>query len=340
MISQEIKEQIAHQERIIENYSKTAKILELKVAHFGYGHTPSYIIQAQNHVALLENSQVPLVQRLENARLLEHADKRVGVCTLPEDIDDKYWCEPFPKGKYKIIEGSTFVELQEFRVARYPVTVWQFQQFVNERGYTNKRWWTKEGKPPNISPEFLLWNVPAWNAGNHPITSVSWYEANAFCLWLTARAHSAGWMPNEYEIRLPTEAEWIIAAKWDVKLKQMCSWSPPANEYWQNVQEVSIINNIVSPVGLFPQGVSPCGALDMAGNVWEWCSSSRNAFPMQAHVAKQNVKPSTRDLVLRGGSWKEKNKYAGWDVRSVASLPTTTLNDRGFRVFMCSRSKT
>jgi formylglycine-generating enzyme required for sulfatase activity len=147
-------------------------------------------------------------------------------------------------------------------------------------------------------------------------------------------------MPNEYEIRLPTEAEWIIAAKWDVKLKQMCSWSPPANEYWQNVQEVSIINNIVSPVGLFPQGVSPCGALDMAGNVWEWCSSSRNAFPMQAHVAKQNVKPSTRDLVLRGGSWKEKNKYAGWDVRSVASLPTTTLNDRGFRVFMCSRSKT
>jgi CHAT domain len=71
------------------------------------------------------------------------SDQRPGVCTLPRGLDDLYWCGPFPAGEYPIADGNAHVRLREFRVARYPVTVWQFRQFVEAKGYEDERWWTK-----------------------------------------------------------------------------------------------------------------------------------------------------------------------------------------------------
>lgn len=378
MDTEENKE-IAHQKELLKKYKQNLQLLELQEAHFGILRTPPHILieiqdltkkihtceqriselkaeqkqraeaiqreakrqsllQALDHVKLVEDPKISLMTRLENAQMIGSHDKRIGVCTLPESSDDQYWCEPFLTGRYPVAGGKVVAQLYEFRVARYPVTVWQFRQFVSDHGYSNKRWWNKESPQTHEYVEFLPWNIPGMYADNQPIVSVSWYEATAFCRWLSDRARSLKWLSDDYEIRLPTEAEWTVAAMWDTKLNQMSTWCPPVKKYWQNVQEVNI--NTPSPVGIFPEGASPCGALDMAGNVWEWCSSSRNAYPMQAHIIIKNIKPSSRDFVLRGGSWKEAERFSGWNARSVASLPTTRLNNRGFRIFLCTRSVT
>jgi formylglycine-generating enzyme required for sulfatase activity len=218
------------------------------------------------------------------------------------------------------------------------VTIWQFQQFIKDNGYIHSQWWPKgvlRLKSIQNNSDYALPDQFHRSVENQPIVGVSWYEAAAFCHWLSARARKKGWLGN-FEIRLPTEAEWEVAASWDLQLKKRRSWKPQTTTYWQHTYDATVGKGGSLPVGLFPQGASPSGALDMAGNVWEWCSSGRDGYPVQAHVLRKNVEPSARDFVLRGGSWRETGKQSGWSARSVASNPDTIAPDRGFRVFLCS----
>jgi formylglycine-generating enzyme required for sulfatase activity len=58
-----------------------------------------------------------------------------------------------------------------------------------------------------------------------------------------------------------------------------------------------------APVGVCPAGAAACGALDMGGQVWEWCRSSHRAYPARANEGKQEFKRNKYDVPLRGGSW-------------------------------------
>ncbi len=90
---------------------------------------------------------------------------------------------------------------------------------------------------------------------NQPVTGVSWYEAMAFCAWLTQRRHGMGLLHRRQVVRLPSEAEWEVAATWDRRVAQLRAWRPPEDALWQNVTEARI--GRVAPVGLFPEGASP-----------------------------------------------------------------------------------
>jgi formylglycine-generating enzyme required for sulfatase activity len=284
-------------------------------------------------------------ERAELARALGAlGDTRRGVALTPdpsprgrgEQIPDVAWCDvpddecviggdpeaynPLPETRVKLGYG--------FKIARYLVTYAQFQVFLNDpEGFANPVWWRElheEGRGRAIAEQ-------SFKYPNHPRDSVSWYQAMAYSNWLNARLKGVNvgtWVIGESAVvRLPTEYEWEIAARGPEGYK-----FPWGNEYvpgYANIDETygdvgPHYLQMTSAVGLYPQGASPCGALDMAGNVWEWCLN-----PFDAPESREINSNSRR--ALRGGSWLDYLLYARAASR-LRDYPDDWSNRRGFRL--------
>jgi formylglycine-generating enzyme required for sulfatase activity len=237
-----------------------------------------------------------------------------------------------------IPEGKTETfDVPAFQIAKYPLTNDQFRLFVEAGGYTQDRWWTPDGLEarrqgiewnwtgskwekqvtgtPWAVPRY--WQDSKWNQSDCPVVGVSWYEAIAYCAWLSEQTGEL--------IRLPTEQEWQRAAQGD-----------DGRDYpWGKQWDGSRCNNNVDGKGISKttpvtqyegknKGDSPFGAVDMAGNVWEWCST--------AYESGKNDLGGTDVRVLRGGSWYNlfidyfRCDYRLWDD------PDDRNNFRGFRL--------
>lgn len=188
-------------------------------------------------------------------------------------------------------------------LGKYPVTVEEYQRFVDARGYEDERWWEdgwavkeKEG-----------WENPgSWEGQlatpNRPVVEVSWWEAMAYCRWLSDQRGVA--------IRLPTEGEWQAAA------------THPKGEYpWGKAEPDEELANFKhnvgrpTPVGVYPQGAGIHGHFDLAGNIWEWCIDA---------VGEGSCH-------LQGGAWYE----SGSNLRSLfyrRVRPEHRVDYVGFRV--------
>ena len=160
------------------------------------------------------------------------------------------------------------VYLDMYQIGRNPVTNAQYRQFIEATGRREPR----------------LWDDERFNQPNQPVVGVSWHDAQAYCQW-------AG-------LRLPTEAEWEKAARGNDG--QEYPWGPePPDE-----SRCNFARNIdrTTEVGSYPDGASPYGCLDMAGNVWEWCADWYEEYdPQQTRNPTGPVKGDLK--VLRGGSW-------------------------------------
>jgi len=227
------------------------------------------------------------------------------------------------------------IALPAFQISKYPVTNRSFREFVKNGGYENPQWW-------NFSPEAEVfrkklkekfpeyWHDPRWNGDNYPVVGVSWYEAMAFCNWLTRKWRDEGKISNTELIRLPTEAEWEKAASWDWQNQHKRRF-PWGEEYNENLVNAEGKIGHTSPVGVYPNA-SPCGALDMAGNVWEWCQTAYEKYP---YKPDDREKPTgTKSRVLRGGAWYYDPLYVACAFR-FNYVP----GDRGDTVgFRCART--
>ncbi len=103
------------------------------------------------------------------------------------------------------------LKIADFDLAAYPVTVAQFQPFVEQGGYREQRYWSEDGwrwREEVNSSEPMRWNDPVWTQPNQPVIGISWYEAEAYCHWLNEQVHQP---PGTF--RLPTEAGWEWAAR-------------------------------------------------------------------------------------------------------------------------------
>jgi formylglycine-generating enzyme required for sulfatase activity len=164
------------------------------------------------------------------------------------------------------------VALREYAIGRYPVTVAEYACFVRA-GHPAPRDWEQQLEKPD-----------------HPVTSVSWYDAYDYAAWL--------YQVTEQPWRLPTEAEWEKAARGTDG--RIYPWGEGFDVAKANTAESQ--RKGTTPVGSYADGASPYGAEEMAGNVWEWTSSVYLPYPWrddEAHEAPDA--PGGR--TLRGGSW-------------------------------------
>jgi formylglycine-generating enzyme required for sulfatase activity len=205
-------------------------------------------------------------------------------------------------------------EMPEYRIGKYPVTVAQFRRFIEyvdgdgRQGYEVERYWTAAGRDwlkQSGQRAPVYWDDPTWNVDNHPVIGVSWYEAVAYCAWLTETN------PGRF-FRLPDEAMWEKAAR----------GTDGRHWPWGNTWDAANLNaertiGRTSAVGIFPAGsrkVNDKGEriYDCAGNVWEWCSgpgySSGANYPLKPATYDeksylQEVTSAVNTRALRGGSW-------------------------------------
>ena len=210
---------------------------------------------------------------------------------------------------------------EAYRIARYPVTVAQYAPFVQAGGYGEKRWWTDAGwrwrtEQDITGPERYgeIIQTP-----NHPVVGVSWYEAIAYCAWLSEQVG--------YVVTLPSEAQWERASRHTDG--RVYPWNGYLSPERCNFRETGI--DATSAVGIFPGGVAECGAADMSGNVWEWCSTLwlDNYSKYEERVSDDLTGDERR--VLRGGSWYNLSTF----VRAASRLrlvPDFRSRGVGFRL--------
>jgi formylglycine-generating enzyme required for sulfatase activity len=158
------------------------------------------------------------------------------------------------------------VHLDEYYIAKHPLTNAQYRRFLEATGHE---------KPP-------LWGDKRFNQPNQPVVAVTWYDAMAYCKW-------AG-------LRLPTEREWEKAARGTEGRKWTWGDDPP------DVKRCNFGNNVgaTTEVGSYPDGASPYGCLEMAGNVWEWCMTKwRESYQEDPDDSAEGEERR----VQRGGAW-------------------------------------
>jgi formylglycine-generating enzyme required for sulfatase activity len=213
------------------------------------------------------------------------------------------------------------VTISAFNIDRTEVTYEQFRDFL----VANPEW-QRENVDPTLADDSYLndWSGVEYPAHlkDHPMRWVSWHAATAYAEWRGAR--------------LPTEAEWELAARgtggrpwpwgWeapDSTTRSLCNYraEPPESDGFL----------VTAPVGSCPDGDSPFGALDMAGNVWEWTADWHDP---EYYAESPSIDPRGPNRgtyrVLRGGSWSVPALWTRSTVR-LRAYPTRCSDQVGFR---------
>ena len=196
------------------------------------------------------------------------------------------------------------VDLPAFRIARFPVTNAEWQQFVADGGYRERRWWSARGwahrQAANLERP-LFWGPDGTRIRfglvealppDEPVQHVCYFEAEAYAAWAGGR--------------LPTEQEWEKACVWDPAVGARRRWP------WGSLDPAPGLANVggtalrPAPVGAFPAGASAYGVEQLIGDTWEWTSSDFTPWPgFTPMLYRQYSAPFFGGdyKVLRGGSW-------------------------------------
>ncbi len=185
------------------------------------------------------------------------------------------------------------VYLDGYWMGKTEVTVGQYKTFISETGH-----------------RFLPGSVYKYSPGdNHPAIGVSWDDANSYCKWLSKK--------TGLRFKLPTEAQWEKAARGTDRRKYPWGNHEPyyRDKWYANYATHDSLGKrgkdgfqFTAPVDSYPQGASPYGILNMAGNVWEWCNDWYGSDYYKESTYINPMGPTAGpNRVVRGGGW---NFYA------------------------------
>ena len=297
-------------------------------------------------VALLDHGGLPARERAAAGVVLAKlGDPRKGVVPgTADELGEMEFCQvpagDFWSGDWK--PQRTKLDYG-YWIAKHPVTVAQYALFLEAGGYREERYWPEakvagvwsDGKvtgPFEEKPTGGPWKAgESLDLANYPLVGVSWYEAAAYCRWMTEYWQDK--LPGDWRIMLPSEEEWANAARGGEEVPgavvitrlsdglTSADWpeaqtnaSPQRHYPWGGAFEADNVNcgrtgiGATSVAGCFPGGASPCGALDMAGNVWEWSRDEDVGGGKGARVLRggafdldsSNVRCAFRDRNLPG----------------------------------------
>lgn len=264
-----------------------------------------------------------LVQRLLGPLKLDWIERRAVAVQALARSGNGYWSAHYGEPEWITIPAGEFwmggngeddekpihrVNLPAYQIARVPITNYQYNLFVKATNYPTPRNW-ENGRPPK-------------DHESHPVIYVDFKDALAYCAWLSQVTGKS--------ITLPSEAEWEKAARGSQD-QRAYPWGEAFDAMRCNTNELGIGDT--TPVGVFLEGASPYGVLDMSGNVWEWTRSLYYySYPYNPNDRqRENLQPSD-DLrrVLRGGSFFNDSDDARCACR-FGSFPDYGFYGYGFR---------
>ncbi|MEW5870970.1 MAG: SUMF1/EgtB/PvdO family nonheme iron enzyme [Chloroflexota bacterium] len=243
--------------------------------------------------------------------------------TAGEDVTAFEWCY-VSAGTVTLEDASQregtsggHYSVAAFAIAKCPLTNAQYQRFLDDPdGFANPDWWRFSAEAARWRQDRPNPRPTAFGGANLPRTRVSWFDSMAFCAWLSAALKRA--YPTSGRVRLPTEQGWQRAALGD------SGWRYPwGNEFEDKRGNFARQVGRPTPVGSYPGGASPYGALDLVGNVWEWCLTGWGQETVDVHGYTYRV--------IKGGAWNVGNPDYLRPADRGAHPPRGRLNDCGFR---------
>lgn len=301
-------------------------------------------------VALVTTGALSVRERISAAKLLAGlGDTRKGVCTLEPDLvcipKGEVFLTSYKTNSNEEIRSYEFNITYDFFISRYCVTQSQYANFIQAcpqlpvpEGTDGYNWNT-------------LTRTPPLDRLNHPVVLISWDDARSYCRWLEGKLCEKGLLPENHEVRLPSNAEWEKATRGGLTLPdgtknpfpdRLYPWGDALKEDHANLPNVEPILAETTPVGIFPKGVSPYGIMDLSGNVMEWTTTSWGSYDVDnpGFANTYNSLDGREDesapgfRILRGGSWL----FAEGEAQCSCRLdPNSRFADVGFRIVVAPK---
>lgn len=272
------------------------------------------------------------------ARWSVHPDAKAILETLNQAIDDAFALVPEGFASIALTMNDapgcpeTDVETAPFLLARCAVTNAQFQKFIDAGGYEDLDLWPRDIWPHLIDfrdltdePGPRFWRHGRYDKplADHPVVGVSYCEAAAYALW-------AGY-------RLPTEAEWQMAASWRIRssanVLRRYPWGDALDVRKCNIWASNVGHTV--PVSRYENGVAPNGVRQLIGNVWEWTSDD-------LIMTDAEGRPIVGDMLLkciRGGAFDTYFPLQATSTFRSGAASMSRAHNIGFRCAMDLRTE-